>query len=485
MGNYSVPDSIRKFKPKGTMVKVINGSNYYVYEYKTITDANGKRKTKMGKSIGKIVEDKGFIPNDSYIKDGDITTLEYGQYKLVLDNSKNTYELLNRVFAYDDAARIYCMAVICFINGFTPITRMSDYYEQSYLNIEFNAIKMKYTSLSNLLDNLGRRQEKVHEFENMLIKKSSKEIAIDGHVIPNYSNQNDLAEIGNKFNMIGDSQINLLMTYDINTNMPLTSRFYSGSTLDKISVKDLIQRNELHDVLYIVDRGFYSNENIEYFSKDGNKYIIPLSPNLKSYKKAIEELNFASEFVYEKNKKRTIVEFKELKYEEKRICVFRDKTQNTLDRVDYLKNLEAGKKGFSKENFEKVKDFFGMIVLETNIDISAEEVFQYYKKRWKIETFYNFFKNKINFESLNESDYYQMQGLSFIMLITGMIHSEMKDAIKSLKGYSLDDILLKARFIKAHRINGKWITQNVKRELREMFTVLNSPLTTEIDSTYL
>ena len=97
---------------------------------------------------------------------------------------------------------------------------MSDYYEQSYLNIEFNAIKMKYTSLSNLLDNLGRRQEKVHEFENMLIKKSSKEIAIDGHVIPNYSNQNDLAEIGNKFNMIGDSQINLLMTYDINTNMP-------------------------------------------------------------------------------------------------------------------------------------------------------------------------------------------------------------------------------------------------------------------------
>lgn len=189
MGKYSVPESIRKFKPKGTMVKVINGSNYYVYEYKSVIDDNGKRKTKMGKNIGKIVEGKGFIPNDSYLKNSDITTLEYGQYKIVINNFKKTYELLNRIFLYDDDARIYCMAVICFINGFTPVTKFSDYFEQSYLNLEFNAIKMKYTSLSHLLDSLGRRQKKVYEFENMLIGESSKEIAIDGHVIPNYSNQ--------------------------------------------------------------------------------------------------------------------------------------------------------------------------------------------------------------------------------------------------------------------------------------------------------
>ena len=62
-----------------------------------------------------------------------------------------------------------------------------------------------------------------------------------------------------------------------------------------------MQRNEFQDILYIVNRGFYSNENIQYFSKDGNKYIIPLFPNLKIYKKVIENLNFSSEFVYEKD----------------------------------------------------------------------------------------------------------------------------------------------------------------------------------------
>ena len=51
MGNYSVPESIRKYKPKGTMVKRISGY-YYVYEYASFMGEDGKRHTKMGKVIG-------------------------------------------------------------------------------------------------------------------------------------------------------------------------------------------------------------------------------------------------------------------------------------------------------------------------------------------------------------------------------------------------------------------------------------------------
>ena len=40
MGKYSVPESIRQMKPKGTMVKCISG-HYYVYEYSTVTGADG------------------------------------------------------------------------------------------------------------------------------------------------------------------------------------------------------------------------------------------------------------------------------------------------------------------------------------------------------------------------------------------------------------------------------------------------------------
>ena len=48
MGDYSVPAEIRALKPKGTMVKNINGY-YYVYQFSSYRDENGKRKTKTGK----------------------------------------------------------------------------------------------------------------------------------------------------------------------------------------------------------------------------------------------------------------------------------------------------------------------------------------------------------------------------------------------------------------------------------------------------
>ena len=76
---HSVPESIRKYKPKGTMVKRISGY-YYVYEYASVMGEDGKRHTKMGKVIGSIKEGIGFIPNDSFNCDTEISTLEFGEY---------------------------------------------------------------------------------------------------------------------------------------------------------------------------------------------------------------------------------------------------------------------------------------------------------------------------------------------------------------------------------------------------------------------
>ena len=83
MGKYSVPEEIRRQKPKGTMVKNINGY-FYVYEFKTVLGDNGKRKTQMGRLIGSIKPDLGFVPNDSYLCDTEISSLEFGEYAVTL-----------------------------------------------------------------------------------------------------------------------------------------------------------------------------------------------------------------------------------------------------------------------------------------------------------------------------------------------------------------------------------------------------------------
>lgn len=243
----------------------------------------------------------------------------------------------------------------------------------SYLSIKYSeTLSFKEKSVSNLYDSLGRRQNKVNEFEDYLISKSSKQLAIDGHCIKSASNDNDLAEKGNKANQFKDDQLNVLMAYDINTSKPVLSRVYSGDTLDKISIKDLIERKNLHSLLFIVDKGFYSKENISLFSSNDNHYIVPLWANHKLYKEITTKGNMDNLFVFERSKKRSTVEYHEEVFEDKKVIYYRDLSQNALECTDYLSKVEDGK--YTMEEYLKKKDGFRTIVLESNLDRSAEEI---------------------------------------------------------------------------------------------------------------
>lgn len=476
MGKYSVPENIRKMKPKGSIVKLLH-SRYYVYEIYSKKFGNGKWGHRTGKMIGYIDETNGFIPNNNYILSEDVTSLEYGQYAVVIHNSKKTLERLIQHFNIKDAYTIYLMSVIHVVNGFTPLKDIEKYVEQSYLSIMYSDIKFSYHCLFNLLDALGRRQTRVHQFEQSLIDDSSKEIAIDGHDIKSCSHENDLAEVGNKFSSMKDMQMNVLMAYDINSLTPLVSRAYPGSILDKTSVKDLLEFHTYYDVLFIIDRGFYSKENIEIFSNNNNHYIIPLSPNLTIFKEVTGNMDFHDIFIYEKDKKTTPIEYKEVVVNDRtKIVVCRDLTQNASDKAMYLKNIELHPDKYTMEKYEELKDLFGVIVLQTNLSTEAKEIHRLYKKRWTIETFFNYFKNRVDINSLGLSDYYATQGMSFIMLVVGLIYHELKEAIKPLKGKCIDDCLLESRFIKLNKKNEHWYISNAKKDLQEMMALLNVDL---------
>lgn len=130
-----------------------------------------------------------------------------------------------------------------------------------------------------------------------------KELAFDGHCICSASDDNALAEQGNKANTFKDDQINVLMAYDIDTSRHVLSRVYFGGTLDRISVKDLIERKRLHSILFIVDKCFYSKENITVFSKDDNHYIITLWDNHKASKEVTGTNEMEGLFVFERSRK--------------------------------------------------------------------------------------------------------------------------------------------------------------------------------------
>jgi YD repeat-containing protein len=130
------------------------------------------------------------------------------------------------------------------------------------------------------------------------------------------------------------------------------------------------------------------------------------------------------------------------------VITYRDLNESAAEQTNYLRHMGMGDKVYTQEGFDKPKDFMGLIVLQTSImGRTPQEIYEIYKKRWTIETYYNYFKNKADYGSLYQQDYYKTQGHTFIMLVSSLIRREFEDAVKAVKVKSAQDCLLDARMV--------------------------------------
>lgn len=493
MATNRIPEEIKQFRPGPcTEIKYING-HYYVYSYSSVQLPSGKWGKKTGKSIGAIIPGKGFVPNRNFASfqgggmQDDISVLEYGQYALLESVAIDVKSRLEKYFPLDRATQIFSYACILYANNFVHLDQVQRYYEQSWLSQENKSysFKMGKTALGTLLDDLGRRTTRVVNFENSVIDDSASVIAIDGHAIRSCSDENDLAEAGYKYSALKEDQVNLLMGYDVESGTPLFAKMYRGSANDKSTIEDLTSLLVFAGILFVVDRGFYSNKNLELLSSNENSYIIPVPAHLDVFKNAMKNLNFNNSFYYRNGKKHARIEYYEYRVSDSEyIYVYRDIDENEKCRFNYLHSMELGMNGYTQEGFEENKELFGVYVLQTNAALAAEKVFEMYKKRWGIETFYQYLKNRGNYNDLMIQDYYKEQGFSFILLIAGQIHQKMISAVKALNDntISVHDILLMARCMKMERRGNIWNLKNTrKRDLEILKKVGFTPVWTVND----
>lgn len=486
MGKYSVPAEIRSQKPKGTMVKRIGDDKFYVYEYSTtkvqVENEDGtirwKTKTNMGRCIGAITMENGYIPNNTQINNDEITAKNFGDYAFVVDNAQHTYRLLKEIFNPRDAVQIFTVACIFFVNGFTYMKNVKGLYDLSYLSSCFADVNVGYKALHTLYESLGTRQAKPKAFEQMMLEKSSSRVAIDGHVIACTSEMNDLSEFGYKAAKLGTEQINWLTAYDVVSKIPLLSQVYSGADPDKISVKTLFERYRFEHTEFLVDRGFNTALDKELMSRDGNTYIVPMLPNRKDYNYVLANLKIDKRryFIYNKNNYASMVYYQEFNRENIRYLAFLDTTRAGAERQDYIKAMNAGKPGYNEKSLLENEPYFGLFLLETNNPaLSPEDVFCHYKERWTIETYYNYIRNDVDFNALYQQDYFCMQGLSFIVTVTGMIYHDIK-AVADKAKLKVKDILNETGKLKMVYEGNKWLIRNNIKSVREVCEKTNFSL---------
>lgn len=475
MGDYSVPENIRALKPKGTIIKKIKG-NYYVYSHSQVKDEKtNKWKTTPGKLLGKIVPNVGFCPKESKIDSVDsITCFDYGEYLLTCGIAKTEYDLLTKIFNPDEAMTLFYMASFYAINGFIGLKALDLNYDRSLIHRDYPCLKFSYHLVSKLLELIGRTN-KQNEYQKIAIDSSSNTIAFDGHVIPTFSDNNDLASLGFKSKVNKSTYMNLMVALDIKTLEPIATQVFPGYSLDKtnfIPFCDTI--GNISDKIILIDMGFFSLDNLKYIEEKKGYYVIPVSENRIEYKEISKnKRGRLAQFLYHKNNKIDTVEYKEKTIDGRKIIYYKNISEAEKLSSLYLLNLENCKPGYSMEEYNNQYESFGVIVLETNLDKTPKEIYELYKSRWSIESYYDRLKNGIHFESLNLDDYAVTQGLAFVMMIAGRIDAKIYDAAKKVK-LTRKELIQLMKYLKLYDDGKNNIkVLNVKKQHQQVLSNLN------------
>lgn len=592
-GKYAVPKEVDDLKPSDMdcFVKVVYTNSqvvgchkhFYVYTAAYIPDPKypNKGKHSSGKAIGKIESGK-FIPNKTYLelkltesktcdsseehedtglanasgdeiarvrqaaanmrldlKNIDLQIKNYGEYAIVLACTESVLDNLGRFFSDSDARTIYAMSIIYFIEEYTPASYFKDIYDQSILSNRWPTLAVSENSVNEFLHALGSHPAICEEYSQSLIDESSGLTAIDGHVILCCSKQNDLADYGNKYQKLGNSQVNLLQAYDVENGCSLAAKAYEGGLPDKSSVKDMLTTYDFPKrTCFLVDMGFYSEEDIGLYRAEGKHFIIPVPENTGISKAMLSNITFSDSFEYEKTDENGMVVKDVILYRTSTVKELENLYQAMLNEEVEHKNQaeiarcqgtsEKPKKYFSRRikrsdypddtiimyrdsvmhdkmvcefesqigndpdhTYEKLSSLgpqFGIIVLRTNyprrIGIEKKS-YCGYKRRWDIETHYNFVENTIRFCGLHESDYTAMQGLSFMTTVFGQIKSafvrKMQEASPYVRHMSIKECLAKAGRLKlSQHKDRKWYVTVTVKKTADMMVELGVDIPTDL-----
>lgn len=285
-----------------------------------------------------------------------------------------------------------------------------------------------------------------------------------------YSSSIPLAEYGKPKVDEGLKQINLAYIINNETSIPLYYQLFPGSVIDQSQCKELVTKAKEFDyknITLVMDRGFYSANNINFLLKNQYKYIIMA----KSRNKILTEL---LESVREKIKNRSeyyLEEFmnfgiklkaKVIGQQEQHIYIyyndeiaqakrgafnlkvkkFKEQAINSnLDLETVQKMYDACLDVFVDENNQRnarIKqevqqieyDNAGFVVLVSNIDADLEFILRQYKKRDVVEKAFSILKSTLDFNKFYSASGETIESKIFVSFLAIIVRAHISFKLK-------------------------------------------------------
>ncbi|MCX8207983.1 MAG: IS1634 family transposase [Methanothrix sp.] len=274
-------------------VKKIHGHEY-LYEITPYYDKEKKQVRQKSKYLGKNVNgvpvkvrSQGQIPKK---------VLSYGEFlplKKIAEDLK-LEESLSGVVPDNDIWPILTLAMN-YVTRPLALTHIQSWYEGTVLSEEHPDIPLSSQSISRMLSRIGDGTANL-EFSCNFIKQTStgSTLVYDITSLSSYSQSISLLEYGYNRDGLSLPQINLSLVVDKDLGIPVMYDLYPGSIADVSTLKNTVAklRSEgVNNYTLILDRGFFSTDNIEEMISAKISFIIPPNGNLKSVKEAISAIH--------------------------------------------------------------------------------------------------------------------------------------------------------------------------------------------------
>ncbi len=398
------------------------------------------------------------------------------------------------------------------------------WYESSYLSIDYGELALSSQSLSHLLALIGQRRfgEKLTTHLVKLLS-SKRTLFYDITSISSYSELITVLEWGYNRDSLDLAQVNLSVIVDKDEGIPIAYEIYPGSISDVKTINNTIKRLTKQNIkayTLVLDRGFFSNGNVEELKKIRKDFIMAVPERYRSVEKLINNLSgkientkygklyennviFVKDIVIDtgKAKLKGYAYYSPAKAQKERETFYK----RLLTMKDNIQSLKPGRKTVSdiEDRLGDLRTYFHVeirgeeIIINTNEEMISkrmrrkgifflsyrgkytwDDCLTYYKSKQIIEMGFDILKNDLDLTTPHVHGTDSLQGLLFIGMLSLLLRMKilkiLKDSGKN-KEYSFGRVVLELQKLKAIRYaDNEIIFNEITKKQNDLFKVFNA-----------
>lgn len=430
-----VPEEIRKVeRPSNTVVENSGHSGVFQYAVKERAKAKYVKgenpKPRNGKVIGHIINFK-YVPVEAKPLSAEPECLSYGASRLVRSVSDDIYDDLMKVYMPNVVFQIMSIASIKVLKPRVASNRIGTEYNRTFISRFYPDAALSKNTVSTLYDNLGKDGAKRRAFYKLRMDRVCKDhrIAIDGTLKQDTSAVNDLSAYSHKAKVKGCKDISILYAYDIETREPICAEVFPGNSTDTASYSAFIRDNNIDKGIIVADKGFPPVKIKEELKERPNLHF--LTP-VKRNDKRVRKLNMTEYTGVVKGIDKVVACKKADTGGGRFLYAFKDVSTSKKEEATYLTNAK-GKDEFDVEKYQEKLLTFGVMVLESDLDMSVEEAYLCYAERWKLEMVFRAYKNDECLDKTNVQGDFSVIGAEFTNFISTIITSRIIEKFEKCK----------------------------------------------------